>query len=115
MKTRDRIEALRDLIELRIQLPEAILRVKQFSWDSKVELIVLTRIDAQRLLGEYLEGKLSADSVEEWANAVEGREDIGLETGSQALLKNFVFELANPYITHQLTPLLAIEWMRRLA
>ncbi len=115
MKDEDRIKAIQDLVKLRTRLPDAISRLKQFPWDSEVELVTLTRTDARRVLREYLEGPLSADSVEEWANAVEGRDDIGFEKGFEALLKDLVFELATPDLTQRITPLRATEWIRRLA
>jgi hypothetical protein len=115
VKNEDRIKAIQDLVKLRIQLPDAISRLKQFPWDSEAELVALTRTDTRRLLHEYLEGALSADSVEEWANAVEGRDDIGFEKGFEALLKDFVFELANPDLAQRMTPSHARDWIRRLA
>jgi hypothetical protein len=34
--------------------------------------------------------------LERWANAIEGRDDIGLDTDAADALKEAIFELANP-------------------
>jgi hypothetical protein len=49
------------------------------------------------------EGSISAADVEDWANAVEGREDVGREAGYESLLNDAIFELANPMLHEPLT------------
>lgn len=94
---------------------EALLRLRTFPWDSETELVTLTRGDALGLLDEYLRGELTRASFEAWAEAVEVRDDIGMEEGFEDLLRSFIFELANPEIDGQLTKSKAEHWKRRLA
>jgi hypothetical protein len=110
----ERKKAVEDLVVRRGPVSEALLRLKRFPWDSDTELVILTRADALRLLDEYLQGKLTSDSCTEWADAVEVRNDIGLEEGYEDLLKDFIFELANPKINVPLTPSSAGKWKTRL-
>src|SRR3546814_10900263 len=49
----------------------------------------------------------SSDLVEDWANAVEMREDIELGNQNDAVTLNAIWELANPLITQPLTPAVA--------
>ena len=109
-----RVAALEDLVSLRVPPAEAQRRLRAFGWDSDDELVTLTRRDLLRLLDEYLLGNLTNDDVEHWANAVEGRDDIGFEEELEAVLKDMVFQLAAPEITAPLTPAAALEWKRRL-
>jgi hypothetical protein len=111
----ERREALLDLILVRIVVADAVDRLKQFPWDSTSELVTLTRVDAQRVLDLYLRGALTESAVGQWANAVEGRDDIGYTKDSENLLRQFVFELATPETTRELTQSSAHEWMSRLA
>lgn len=89
-------------------------RLAAFGWDSDRELVVLTRDDAVSLLERYLRGELDAASVEEWAEVIEGRDDVGYQAGSEDLLATLVFELANPDISGPLTPGVATDLAERL-
>lgn len=40
--------------------------------------------------------KLSAESVERWANAIESREDIRVDSLHEDALRRVIFDLANP-------------------
>ncbi|MGI5214911.1 hypothetical protein [Plantactinospora sp. CA-290183] len=101
---------MRNLIELRLPLDEATTALTRFPWDSDAELVALTRADALRLLRRYLHGDLTAVDCQRWAEALEGRDDIGLETGFENLLKGFLFEIATPALFGDLTPALAATW-----
>jgi hypothetical protein len=110
----DRHEALQDLLSLRQPLPAAIEAVKKYPWDSDVALVTMTRTDALRLLDAFTSGRLTAGECEAWANAVEGRDDIDLEEGAEAVLKDFLFELATPEASRALTHDTAAAWRQRL-
>ena len=77
--------------------------LSQYPWDSEVELVLLSRTHIVSVLERFISGSLSAAEVEGWANAIEGRDDIGFETKSRELLKEAIQELANPALTHELT------------
>ncbi len=109
-----RAELLRLLIAGAISGREATSRLAVFDWDSDQELVVVTSTDATAQLERFLRGEVDAASVEEWAEAIEGREDIGYEAQSKDVLTGLVFELANPDISGALTPKTAGDWVERL-
>jgi hypothetical protein len=109
-----RVAALQDLVLLRVPPADAQRRLRAFVWDSNDALVTLTVEDLLRLLDEYLRGNLTNGDVEQWANAVEGRDDVGFEENREAVIKEMVFQLATPEITAPLTPAAALEWKRRL-
>jgi hypothetical protein len=115
MTTDDRREALRNLIDLKEPVADAARRVREFPWDSDTELVILTRLDLAGILDLYLQGKLDGSELEQWAEALEGRDDVGYEGQAVALLKQIIFELANPEITSQLDSKRAREWKEGLA
>ncbi|MGI5213369.1 hypothetical protein [Plantactinospora sp. CA-290183] len=84
-----RVAALRNLIELRLPLDETTTALTRFPWDSD-ELVVLTRADALRLIRRHLHGDETAVDCQRWAETLEGRYDVDLETGFEDLLKEFV-------------------------
>lgn len=108
-----RVDALEDLLLLRLSPIEAQQRLRAFAWDSE-ELVTLTRNHLVRVLDQYLDERLSAAAVELWAEVVEGRDDIALESGYEDLLKETVFQLATPVINTELSPSKAQELRLRL-
>jgi len=74
-----------------------------FPYDSPTELVFLTAGDISRILRRYLDGALSGDQVEAWANMLEGRDDLGFEE-PQELMKETLHDLASPLLTRALTP-----------
>jgi hypothetical protein len=111
----ERRDLLVDLIELRLPLSEAVAAVRELPWDSDVELVLLTRASVGALLQLYLRGELSPADLETWANAVEGRDDIGAEPGYEELLRAFVFETANPLLAEPISDSYARRWLESLS
>ncbi len=93
MKTR--IELLKDLITLNRGLKDIQSDLSHYPWDVDETLIIITKADFSNVAQYYLDNKISVDELEDWANAVECREDIDFENEK---IKQFVFELANPII-----------------
>jgi hypothetical protein len=91
-----------------------VARLATFGWDSDVELAVLTRHHVSRILIRFSAGNLSANEVETWAEAIEGRDDIGLERGHEGSLKQIIFEMAGPSISGELSTVRAGEWLAAL-
>ena len=100
MSTQAREQAVADLVRLRRPLDEAIAGLRRFPWDSDEELVELEPADLRRVLDRYLAGDLSAEQLEDWANAVEGRDDIGFRPRD---VIDLIAELANPTLFRPLT------------
>jgi len=115
MTVERRIEALRGLIEFREPIPVSIGRLREFPWDSDRALVVLTGDDLARMLDRYLQGELSNMELEEWANALEGRDDIGYEPSTDDNLKRIIFELANPLLATPIGPAQAQIWKEAIS
>lgn len=96
MKSEPRYNALRDLIAAREPIEQTLTELRRFPWDSERVLVVLDRSDVARVLRRYLRGGLSAKQCVAWADAIEARDDIGFEPEWVEMLKQFIFELANP-------------------
>ena len=107
-------ELLQSLLALDRPLKDIRHDLKNYPWDSDYPEVILHREQASRIINRYLHGKLSASEVEGWANAIEGREDVGFESGFDEMLSELIFELANPTLTHTLDNAKAAEWLRRL-
>ena len=109
----DRRTLLRLLIRFGDSLPTIKEQLALFEWDSE-ELVQLERSDVVSLLKRYLAGNLTAVEVEEWANLIEGRDDIGFEAISGIGIRDIIYELANPTLCGALNHERAREMLRRL-
>ncbi|MET4071004.1 hypothetical protein ABID58_005814 [Bradyrhizobium sp. S3.2.6] len=71
------------------------------TWDSD-PLVTLMRSHIAAVLDRYSRGEIDAPTVEDWANLVECREDIGFEAGFEELIEAAIFDLANPILSGEL-------------
>jgi hypothetical protein len=111
----DQRRALRSLLELDQPLDAVLRRLATFGWDSDEELVTLRPAHVIHVLKTFQDGEYVAGDVERWANAVEGRDDIGLDDEAAPLLKEAIFDLANPSLQGAITPEAASTWIARLA
>lgn len=109
-----RTAALRALIRLETAPRAAITALAGYGWDAGEDLVILTPADLKRMLAKYLNSELTEDEWRLWAEALEGRDDVGFEEESEELVKEFIFQSATPEIFEPLTPLLARKWLSRL-
>ena len=94
-----RVEALRALIQCRAPMAESIARVLEFPRDCSRDFAALQVADVMSVLNRFVEGALTSQDVEAWADALEMREDVGCDSNVAELL----FQLSNPDINGALT------------
>jgi hypothetical protein len=66
--------------------------------------------DIEKVLKLFCEEQATADDVEEWANAIEGRDDLAMPDH----VADIIFELANPLLTEPLTKARALALVAAL-
>ncbi len=113
--TDKRVELLGRLLSMERSPSVIRSELGRFPWDSDEELVVLRRKHCIAILNRFLVGTVSAAEVEDWANTVEGRDDIGLEPGNESQLREMIHELANPMLTTPLTVDSATRWVKMSA
>lgn len=99
----DRYVALHDLLDFARPIRELRGLLAFHEWDFDGPPLVVDRGHFRRVLERYLNGDLSIRDIEDWANLIEGREDIAFESGNEELLREIVYELANPELAEQLS------------
>jgi hypothetical protein len=109
-----RTTALKNLIALRAPVGEAIQALREFPWDSEQELVQLTSAATLSILHRFIEGELSAADIQEWADALEVRDDVGLEAANEEGLRELIFEIATPELSEPFTVAVAQHWQSRL-
>lgn len=100
MKTPDdhsaRTAALSDLIQFRRPVAEAIQQLGKFPWDCPTELVELGIADIIGAIKSHLRGTLGEQDLESWAEALAGRDDVGMTAGQAGILIDALFELSSP-------------------
>lgn len=115
MEPNERTTTLIDLVCLRVPVEAAITAVRALPWDSEEDLVLLDRSAASSVLRRYGSGEITADDLEAWANAIEGREDVGFEAGQDERLSRFIFETANPALAQPLDETYSSRWLAELS
>ena len=111
----NRVDWLKALLNFDRPLEEVTSGLVSFPWDSLEELAILNSDHFIEVLRRYLVGEVGSEQVETWANAIEGREDIGFDQDNRDLVREVLHELANPYLTRALSFEVARDWIERLS
>ncbi len=110
----ERKKALEALLGFEQPVERLRTALATFSWDAATELAFLSVGHVVNVLNRFVTDRTAAIEVESWANAVEGRDDIGFESANEQLLRELVHELANPLLTQPLTRERAIELLKQI-
>jgi hypothetical protein len=97
---RNREDILNDLINLKSNLTELQKELSQYSWDIETPVLIINKKDFTNVLQRCIDGKLTFLEVENWADAIECRDDLGFEDNN---VQEIIFELANPDINGEIT------------
>jgi hypothetical protein len=107
-----RVVAIRSLLHASTPVAEAIAALATYPWDSDSELVQLRRDDVANILLQYRGGAMSAVEVEAWANAIEGRDDVGM---ADKVAAELLHELANPLLSQPISLARAEFMLKRLS
>lgn len=92
---------LSSLISFDAPIPKLKAELGSLTWDSD-PVVTLARRDIVAVLERFVAGQISALTVEDWANLVECREDIGFESGYEDVIHAAIHDLANPMLRGEL-------------
>jgi len=92
---------LQELLQFARPIDELTRTLSAYGWDFSEPLVALSPMHLSSVLKRYLAGELSGAQIEQWANAIEGREDVQYLPSSLTGLA--LHELANPLLTCPLT------------
>ena len=93
---RSRFDVVNDLLSFRGQIGSIKKALSKFDWDLSEPLVTLNKEHIMSCLARVLNNEISLADLEEWANILELRDDIDF---SDEILKQIVFELANPALS----------------
>lgn len=113
MATRDRV--LCDLINFSEPVSVMAKNLGAIDWDFDATPIELNSTHLKNVLQRYIGGDLTSGEVEDWANLIEGREDIDFESNYSQFLSDAIYELANPELTEPLSEQRAKEIIQHIS
>ena len=88
-----KIDILLNLINFTKDISAIKSDLVKIGFNSESELVRITKNTIANILNSVIDKEISYDLLEEWANLIECREDIGYE---DEILQEIIFELANP-------------------
>ena len=94
----NRLQALNEIINFGSNLKLAAIRIHEFPFDTDEELIIINRHHIEKVLRMFISGEISDEQVEQWANFIEGREDLNYD-----VFGNLIYILANPVLEGKLS------------
>lgn len=109
--TDDEIGILLDLVHFKNNIDTLKNMLSQIGFDSETELVSMSRDDIAEILQRSLDKKISFLELEEWANLIECREDIGFEDEKT---QEMIFKLANPYLYGKLDEKQVLSYLNEL-
>jgi len=107
-------QILQSLLDFDQPLDALKKEIKTLPWDSEEEVIILKKDHLFKILEKFTNQQLDSDELSEWANLIEGREDIGFEEKDEEILKKIIFEMANPEINEPITVSVVMRWASAL-
>ena len=109
--TDDEIGILLDLVHFKNNIDTLKNMLSQIGFDSEIELVSMSRDNIVEILQRSLDKKISFLELEEWANLIECREDIGFEDEKT---QEMIFKLANPYLYGKLDEKQVLSYLNEL-
>lgn len=102
---------LLDLVYFKNNIDTLKNMLSQIGFDSETELVYMSRDDIVEILQRSLDKKISFLELEEWANLIECREDIGFDDEKT---QEMIFKLANPYLYGKLDEKQVLSYLNEL-
>lgn len=90
---RSRATILTDVVQIKSNLNTLKTELNYYPWDSNEPLVTISKEDFTEVFGKTISGEVTFAQLEEWANILEGRDNIAFESRQ---MEDLIFELANP-------------------
>jgi len=108
---KDRFHTVKKLVSYTSKLEDIQNELRNYPWDYEGEAYTFTKLDLKNVLEKCINKELSKDDICEWANTIEGRDDIDFETKS---IEDIIYMLANPELEGEVTDLRCKELIKIL-
>lgn len=107
-------EVIKNLVTLSKPIEKIREDLKSSDWDSDDE-VLMTSSDVVKVLNRFISQEINVATIVEWANLIEGREDIDYQEPFFEEIKQLIYELANPDIEGEIKTETISRWIERLS
>jgi hypothetical protein len=107
------MNALQALVEGERPISEIRMMIEPFEFDSD-PLVVLRADQVLDKILRFLDKEIDSVYLEEWANLIEGRDDIQFDEADENEIKEVVHDLANPVLSGPIDSANANQMIARL-
>ena len=111
IQNNNKTSILLDLVHFKNNIDTLKNMLSQIGFDSEIELVSMSRDNIVEILQRSLDKKISFLELEEWANLIECREDIGFDDEKT---QEMIFKLANPYLYGKLDEKQVLSYLNEL-
>ena len=111
IQNNNKTSILLDLVHFKNNIDTLKNMLSQIGFDSEIELVSMSRDNIVEILQRSLDKKISFLELEEWANLIECREDIGFEDEKT---QEMIFKLANPCLHEKLDEKQVLNYLNEL-
>ena len=109
MTESERLVRLTRAIRAESPLQSNIRALRELPWDAEELVVILAVDDGVDVLVRHASGEIDDGDLVEWANALEARDDVGLDPRGISELRECLFQLATPELTGKAISQLAEE------
>ena len=99
----ERLNVLRNLITFSQSISILADNLSKLDWDYDGPPLIVSAEQVQEVLERFLAGRFSAQELEDWANLIEGREDLEFEEIKHNEIADVIHCLANPELEGRIT------------
>lgn len=87
----NRTQALQQIITFGEHRDDAVSALGQYGWDPEFDVINVDPSALLHVLNKYVQGNITADDLELWANFIECRDEL-----DYSVIEGYIYALADP-------------------
>ena len=112
----ERAEILQKLVLFDEPVDPLVSALRQYPWDwiEEEPLVRITALQILNVIDRFLSVKISAQQLEDWAENLECREDVGFDEKHEVVLGDVLFRMANPLLNEPLNGPVVAEMRTRI-
>jgi hypothetical protein len=114
VKPHSHAELLGRLIRCELPIEPTLAALREYGWDTDAGLATLGTQQMLNMLQRYLDDEITADQLTDWGDLIECHDDISYEPAYDSLLKQVIFEIANPNLNSEISQEVAQNMRHRL-
>jgi hypothetical protein len=81
---------LNEVVSFSLPIKELSIKLKELNWDYSSEPLEIKALHVIDIMNKYIQGIYNSGEIEQWANLIECREDLGYYPDQKDVLGNII-------------------------